>query len=578
MQGDPSGLHRVRCALHRVASPPPAASARRYAQYCWQGADYGSADTLRCSDPEWRDDRWNKTCDQYRVGLSSDDDSELRAECKLDQSEDGTLAITACQLACKSTMCALPENCKDSPNWRHERVVGHGEKTILRCADYAVGKPSHRACCAEQGTIPGNPAHLLARDACRAACRTCDAQLNDLEFWGTEDFLLTLLALVPLILRAIDVGCAIQNTLHCCGPPWDLSAAGDGDSEDDGSRRRSGSFSQIDSSVELESSTLKLSPASNASMGTPNPDRLGSSYYQLDVGAVWSGNSRFGGATGDGTTSSSNLLGISGWLGGRRQRGFSMVAAAQVTLYRLVGWHCCPPLVYWFIYSQYRLALDDESIWFQRMAFAVGMREAAHLCLTLWCACRMPLVFLVDMQATLTQKNAQQHLVICLLAPWLFLLRAARPMHEIAGTPGYHATNDGRGGSAVVPPSRGTGSVAAPMCLTWLCPGCGSVWMSLSVRERITLCLALCLGILDLCNLIGLFTGITIMAGNDDEDDRVSEGSDDMVPLPILMSFFVGSAAWVLMAWTLCPRNLSSAVLDSDDSDDESDDEDHVYG
>ena len=59
--------------------------------------------------------------------------------------------------------------------------------------------------------------------------------------------------------------------------------------------------------------------------------------------------------------------------------------------------------------------------------------KRAHLALTLLCLCQRPLVFLVDLQATLTQKNAQQHLVICLFAPWLFLLRAARPMHEERG-------------------------------------------------------------------------------------------------------------------------------------------------
>ncbi len=522
---------------------------------------------LCCSNPEWRDERSNKTCDQYRVGLSRDDTSELRAECRLDKSVADVLAIDACQLACKSTMCALPEDCADNPNWRHERVVGDGDKRIFRCADYAVGKPGHRFCCAEQGTVPGNPAHVLARDACRAACRTCDAQLNDLEFLGTEDFLLALLALVPLFLRAVDVGTAIQDILHCCGPRWGSPADGGGSEDGNDGRRRSGSFGQLDSSVEQESSSLKLSPASNTSMGTPSSDRLGSSYYQLDVGTVWSGNSRFGdGDMRSDNDSRSNLLGIAGWLEGKRQRGFDIAAATQVTLYRLFGWHCCPALVYGFIYSQYRLALDDESIWFQRMAFAVGMREAAHLALTLLCLCQRPLVFLVDLQATLTQKNAQQHLVICLFAPWLFLLRAARPMHESAGSPGYHVTNDGTGGRAV----DGAGGVAAPVCWTCMCRG--SVWMQLSVRERVTLGLVVCLGILDTCNVAGLFTGIAIMVGDEDEED-------DMVPIPIMVSFFVGSVACLVLAMTLWselwPRR---SVVDSDDSDDESDDDDHVYG
>ena len=96
--------------------------------------------------------------------------------------------------------------------------------------------------------------------------------------------------------------------------------------------------------------------------------------------------------------------------------------------------------------------------------------------------------------------------------------------------------------------------------------------MQLSVRERVTLGLVVCLGILDTCNVAGLFTGIAIMVGDEDEED-------DMVPIPIMVSFFVGSVACLVLAMTLWselwPRR---SVVDSDDSDDESDDDDHVYG
>ena len=300
---------------------------------------------LCCSNPEWRDERSNKTCDQYRVGLSRDDTSELRAECRLDKSVADVLAIDACQLACKSTMCALPEDCADNPNWRHERVVGDGDKRIFRCADYAVGKPGHRFCCAEQGNCPRaiprmcsreTPAEQLAALATHSSTTSSSwaPKISCWRCWRWYRCFYGQSTWAPPYKTFYTAADHVGVHPPMVGGQRGTATMAEG---------RSGSFGQLDSSVEQESSSLKLSPASNTSMGTPSSDRLGSSYYQLDVGTVWSGNSRFGdGDMRSDNDSRSNLLGIAGWLEGKRQRGFDIAAATQVTLYRCLAGIAAP--------------------------------------------------------------------------------------------------------------------------------------------------------------------------------------------------------------------------------------------
>jgi hypothetical protein len=491
------------------------------------------------------------------------DATELKNECRLDQSDEGVKAIDACQVSCKSTKCALAENCKDDQHWKHERTVRAGASKVFRCADYAVGKPGHRACCSDQGIGHGGTT-VLAKDACPASCRTCDAQLNDLEFWTTADFMLALLALLPLLLRAADVGTAIQNALHCCAWPWSPHAAtGIGGGGEDGgdSRRKSGSFGQVDSSVELESSPLKLSPASNSSTDTPSSSRSRhDSSHQLDFGTVWSGNAGVGGGIAGGS-----------WEEGWRRRGITPCEAMQVTLYRLLGWHCCPALVYVYLVDEYYEALDDESVLFKWLAVAVGLRELAHLALALWCFCSRPIVFLVDLHATTTKKNAEQHLAICLFAPWLFLLRAALPMHAHVG---YGATPDGGATSGA---GVASGISAAPAgCWKCLCPG--SVWLKLAelnTRERYTVGVVVSLVLLDMCNVFAFVTGVWIMV-DDDEGGEGGGNGGQSVPFPIIVSLALGTVAWLALVATVAPRR---AVEESDDSEGGSDgDDDDVYG
>lgn len=512
---------------------------------------------MHCSDPLWRDDVYNETCDQYHYGRSAEDASELKAQCTEDTNAAGVLALDACQLTCRSTRCALPADCVDDASWKHVRMVGPGKTVTTRCADFAAGKPGHRTCCKVQG-VKLSGTSVLAKDACPASCRTCDARLDDLEFWGTEDSLLVVLALLPLLLRAADVARAVQKTLHCCNWPWTSSSSRSqvrGDTEgNDWSPKGSVSLRQNDASLELEHSPLKLSPASNASSpeatASSSPVRL--DHEQMDVRSVWTGSARLSG--GDNQSNGGKRL---TWEEGRRRRGLAVSEAIQLTLYRLLGWHCCPPLVYAWIVREYYVALDDESIWFQWLAVLVGMREVAHLVLALWCVVTTPMVFLVDLQATLINKHAVIYLIICLFGPWLFLLRVAFPMHEMSAGAEYRSTPNGKG-------AGGT----CRRCDHWC-----SEWLQLARQEPYISGLVASFSLLEMCNVFAFVVGLIIVSS--DSDGKGPEGQGDLVPVPMLVCFFMGSIAWFTLVKTVLLRN--PAEDDSDSSEDDSDDDQQTY-
>ena len=507
--------------------------------------------------------------------------------------------MEACQVTCRSTKCALAADCQDDASWRNVRELPSGADE-RGCDDYEQGKPGHDYCCADEGVVASG-ATQLAKDACPAACRTCDTQLDDLEFFSSRDFMLAVLAAVPLLLRIVDVGWAVQGVLRCLpcclddGAATDTAAAGHGHSG--GGRNPvaaaagSGpgpSSSGRDESVELESSPLKLSPMDDSS-SPPNGSSSSSSdsvsvsmrmsrmdigSERLDVSTVWrvgstsggggggGGGSRHagadagGGGGGGGGGGSGNRL---SWSEGCAVRRMGFCEALRCSAYRLVAWHLCPPLIYCWLYRSYYYSLDDEGPIFFYLAWIVGLREATHAILAIWCALSKPLVFLVDLQATLESAGVIEHLGLVIFAPWVLLLRATFPMHaqqELGRSSSGGSSSSSYAATATAAPAvpaASGGGVGRAGASGGGCCGTIGIWRQLYLRDRILLCFMAVVSVMELCSVVAFVMGIWY---------------EDLVPYPLMVSFAVGSLSWFFLAY-IAKRVLCSGPDDDDDEDDD---------
>ena len=95
-------------------------------------------------------------------------------------------------------------------------------------------------------------------------------------------------------------------------------------------------------------------------------------------------------------------------------------------------------MVYLLILDFY---IDAMELPMYQLAWAVGLREVLHGVLALLLLLKKPLVYLLDLQATLGSANAKEKLCICVFAPWAYLIKATLPsgpryQHVTIGTIG----------------------------------------------------------------------------------------------------------------------------------------------
>ena len=408
----------------------------------------------------------------------------MRRQCQGDKNARGVLAKCACQVACRATHCRSAEVCFDEETWRSNR---HGDP----CSEYEFGKPGH-AHCSEHGSSDGlGTGHKSAREACPAACRACPTRLDMLDICEgsciRDTILLVMLALLPLALRLLEAGRSVSRVLEDSRSPRPLPAQ--------------------DDSLELEGD--ERDPLSNDDIG--------------EVGMR---------PTGEKVDYEACIDGVIGWEQARKQRGWDPSDAMFHTLGRVAVWcaptpsrrfwagdmlfgsaevlrrrHLLPPVVYLLILDFY---IDAMELPMYQLAWAVGLREVLHGVLALLLLLKKPLVYLLDLQATLGSANAKEKLCICVFAPWAYLIKATLP-----SGPRYQHVTIGTIG-------RGFCQLGAGHVYTRVCVCAGTVAV---------------VAVLDLCNLFAFIFGLVVGDENSKE------------PIPVMVSFGASTLAWFVFVY-----------------------------
>ena len=376
----------------------------------------------------------------YTEELWGTNPDQIRGMCQVDKNEAGVLAKCACQVACRATHCRSAEVCFDEETWRSNR---HGDP----CSEYEFGKPGH-AHCSEHGSSDGlGTGHKSAREACPAACRACPTRLDMLDICEgsciRDTILLVMLALLPLALRLLEAGRSVSRVLEDSRSPRPLPAQ--------------------DESLELEDD--ERDPLSNDDIG--------------EVGMR---------PTGEKVDYEACIDGVIGWEQARKHRGWDPSDAMFHTLGRVAVWcaptrsqrfwagdaswlsavlrhrHLLPPVVYLLILDFY---IDAMELPMYQLAWAVGLREVLHGALALLLLLKKPLVYLLDLQATLGSANAKEKLCICVFAPWAYLIKASLP-----SGPRYQHINLGTTGRDFCQPTvqaMFTKQLCVIVCLVCVC-------------------------------------------------------------------------------------------------------------